>query len=221
MSNVNKYAAVATVALIFLLFLATVNLAYATVPNINLPPNKVSLNVEWPSSECYYYIWLSNVPPGYHVSNGRYVAWCVDEYHCIKPGRTYWAEMYSSYDPQNPHRDDDWDMVNYILNHKQGSWEDVQHAIWFFVDGGRWPKSPAAQAMVNEALEQGEGFTPGPGQILAVVLFIDDCTQIPIIEVPVPVENVVPQFPIGTALGLIAFAAAFGVFIYKGKILHI
>jgi len=81
MSNVNKYAAVATVALIFLLFLATVNLAYATVPNINLPPNKVSLNVEWPSSECYYYIWLSNVPPGYHVSNGRYIAWCVDEYH--------------------------------------------------------------------------------------------------------------------------------------------
>jgi len=62
---------------------------------------------------------------------------------------------------------------------------------------------------------------PGPGQILAVVLYIDDCTQIPIIEVTVPVENVVPQFPIGTALGLIAFAAAFGVFIYKGKILHI
>ena len=54
-----------------------------------------------------------------------------------------------------------------------------------------------------------------------MVSYIDDCTQIPIIEVTVPVKNVVLQYPIGTDLGLIAFAAAFGVFIYKGKILHI
>ena len=221
MSNINKYAAVAIVALTFLLFSLTVNLAYATVPNVNLPPNKVSLTVEWPSTECYYYIDLGNVPSGYHVFNGTYIGWCVDEFHVIVPDETYWAKMYSSYDPENPHPDEDWDMVNYILNNKQGSWEDVQHAIWFFVDGGKWPDSPAAQAMVNEALAKGEGFTPGPGQILAVVLYIEGCVQIPIIEVTVPVENVVPQYPLGTALGLIVFVAAFGVFIYKGKILHI
>ncbi|RLI29824.1 hypothetical protein DRO50_00835 [Candidatus Bathyarchaeota archaeon] len=128
--------------------------------------------------------------------------------------------MYSTYDPDNPHPDEDWDMVNYILNHKQGSWEDVQDAIWFFVDGGRWPSNPAGQAMVNDALANGEGFVPGPGQTLAVILYIDGYTQIPIIEVTVPVQNVVPQYPLGTALGLIAFVAAFGIFKYKGKIFH-
>jgi len=209
--------ATATLALAFLI---TTNSAYASVLNINLPSGEVSLTIQWPSSECYYYVWLSDVPSGYHVSNGRYLGWCVDEYHVIIPGETYRAEMYSTYDPDNPHPDEDWDMVNYILNHKQGSWEDVQDAIWFFVDGGRWPSNPAGQAMVNDALANGEGFVPGPGQTLAVILYIDGYTQIPIIEVTVPVQNVVPQYPLGTALGLIAFVAAFGIFKYKGKIFH-
>lgn len=74
--------------------------------------------------------------------------------------------------------------------------------------------------MVNDALANGEGFVPGPGQILAVVLYIDGYTQTPIIEVTVPIQNVVPQYPLGTAIGLIAFMAAFGIFKYKGKILH-
>jgi len=215
-----KHFAVAAITTLALVFSVVVNSVYAGVPSINLPSGEVSLTIQWPSSECYYYVWLSDVPSGYHVSNGRYLGWCVDEYHTIIPGETYRAEMYSTYDPDNPHPDEDWDMVNYILNHKQGSWEDVQDAIWFFVDGGRWPSNPAGQAMVNDALANGEGFVPGPGQTLAVILYIDGYTQIPIIEVTVPVQNVVPQYPLGTALGLIAFVAAFGIFKYKGKIFH-
>ena len=215
-----KHFAVAAITTLALVFSVVVNSVYAGVPSINLPSGEVSLTIQWPSSECYYYVWLSDVPSGYHVSNGRYLGWCVDEYHVIISGETYRAEMYSTYDPDNPHPDEDWDMVNYILNHKQGSWEDVQDAIWFFVDGGRWPSNPAGQAMVNDALANGEGFVPGPGQTLAVILYIDGYTQIPIIEVTVPVQNVVPQYPLGTALGLIAFVAAFGIFKYKGKIFH-
>jgi len=215
-----KHFAVAAITTLALVFSVVVNSVYAGVPSINLPSGEVSLTIQWPSSECYYYVWLSDVPSGYHVSNGRYLGWCVDEYHVIVPGETYRAKMYSTYDPDNPHPDEDWDMVNYILNHKQEPWEDVQDAIWFFVDGGRWPSNPAGQAMVNDALANGEGFVPGPGQTLAVILYIDGYTQIPIIEVTVPVQNVVPQYPLGTALGLIAFVAAFGIFKYKGKIFH-
>jgi len=207
--------------LIFLMLSLTVNFAYADGPNINLPSDEVYITVEYPSSECYYYVWLSGVPSGYHVSNERYIGWCVDENHFISNGKTYQAKMYSSYDQENPHPDEDWDMVNYILNHNQGSWEDVQDAIWYFIDGGIYPDSPVARAMVDEAKENGEGFVPGPGQILAVVLYIDGGTQIPIIEVRVPVENVVPQYPFGTVMGLVALVAALGVFRYREKIFHL
>ena len=220
MNSIITRAGLAVFALVFLVFF-TVNSVYAAVPSINLPSEEVTLTIQYPSHECYYYIWLSDVPPGYHVSNGRYIGWCVDEHHYIYNGGTYRARMYSSYDPANPHPDEDWDMVNYILNNKQGTWEDVQDAIWFFVDGGRYPNSTAARAMVDDALANGEGFVPGPGQTLAVILYIDGSTQIPIIEVTVPIENVVPQYPLGTVMGLVALMAAFGVFGYKRKIFRL
>ena len=72
--------------------------------------------------------------------------------------------------------------------------------------------------MINDAVANGTDFIPGPSEILAVVLYIDDHTQVPIIEVTVPIENVVPQYPLGTAIGLIAFVAAFGLFRYKNRI---
>jgi len=189
--------------------------AYANALYIDLPPDPVTLQVAYPGSNCYYNVILSDVPSGYHVSNGVYTGWCVDEYHFIRNGEVYNATLYSSYDPDNPHPDDDWDMVNYILNHKRGSCGDVQEAVWYFVDGGNWPSDPDAQAMINDAKDNGEGFVPGPGQTLAVVAWIDDNTQVPILEVIVPPQNVVPQYPFGPIFGLVTFVAAFGLFKYK------
>lgn len=80
-------------------------------------------------------------------------------------------------------KDDDWDMVNYILNHKQGSVTDVQEAIWYFIDGGGMPSTSEGQAMVNEALMYGEGFVPGPGQVIAVICDAGEEEQITFIEV--------------------------------------
>jgi len=217
--KLNKKLAVALVVLTFLMLSVTINYVSANALNINLPPDKVSLVVQYPAPDCYYRITLGHIPSGYHVSNGTYRGWCVDLDHYIYSGVTYWAEMYSTYDPSNPYKNGNWSMINYILNHKQGDRIDVQGAIWYFT-GGKWPDRPAAQAMINDALANGTCFSPGPGEILAVVLYIDGCTQIPIIEVTVPIENVVPQYPLGTALGLIAFVAAFGLFKYKNKIFN-
>lgn len=202
-----------TITAIVALFLVSVRTANAlNGPNINLPPSQVTVKVEFPSSECYYYVHLSNVPDGYHVSNGRFLGWCVDEHHYIYNGKTYSARLYSSYDSNNPHPDLDWPKVNYILNNKGGSWEDVQAAIWYFVDGGKWPSDPNAQAMINAANENGENFVPAPGQKLAVIVWINDSTQVPIIEVVVPLQNVVPEYPLGSILGVASFLAALGVY---------
>jgi len=202
---------------IFLTIISSVS-ASINVPYIKLPPDEISMQVDYPGIECYYNVILSDVPIGYHVSNGIYLGWCVDEYHKIIPGETYKATMYSTYDPNNPHPDPDWDKVNYILNHKQGTAKDIQEAIWYFVDGGNLPSTDAGKAMVNEAETNGEGYIPTVGQTLAVVLWINSTTQVPIIEVSVPLQNVVPEYPLGPILGLSTLMIACVFFKYKHKI---
>jgi hypothetical protein len=197
---------------------ATASLVKAAGPSINLPPDYISIQVKYPSSNSYYDVILSNVPSGYHLSDGTYVGWCVDEHHYIYNGKTYSGILYSSYDPSNPHGDPDWDKVNYILNHKEGTWKDVQEAIWYFVDGGNTPSTAHGQAMVNDAKNNGQGFVPMPGQIMAVIVWINSGTQVPIIEVVVPLQNVVPEYPLGPILGVATFLVALGVFKYKHTI---
>lgn len=201
--------------------LATTSLVYATDPQINLPPGQVSVEVSYPSANSYYDVILSDVPSSYHVTNGIYTGWCVDEGHYIRSGVTYQATLYSSYDPNSPHPDDDWDKVNYILNHPQGTPSDQQEAIWHFINNGGWAsthydeRASACEAMINAANAHGDGFVPIPGQIIAVVVSINSDTQVPIIEVTVPLQNVIPEYPFGPILGLITFIAAFGVFKYR------
>jgi hypothetical protein len=93
-------------------------------------------------------------------------------------------------------------MINYVLNHKQGTGVDISQAIWFFVDGNGWSDTAAklladgypntvpttlAQTMVNDALAHGAGFVPGPGQIVAVICDpTDAAVQDTIIELTVP-----------------------------------
>jgi len=212
--------------LIAVLILSTItllapSLAYANVVSINLPPDEVSMRIIHPAPNCYYYVVLSDIPSGYHVSNGQYLGWCVDEYHCIYTDVTYKARIYSSYDPSNPHPDEDWDKVNYIINHKQGLLGEVQAAIWRYVNSGIMPKTAAGQAMVNDADANGEGFVPGPGQVMAVVLWVNSSIQVAIVEVFVPLRNVVPEYPFGPFLGVVTFIIALGLFKYRHPVLGV
>jgi len=83
------------------------------------------------------------------------------------------------------------------------------------------PSTEEGRNMVEEAENNGEGFVPGPGQVLAVILWIDNGTQVPIIEVTVPLQNVVPQYPFGPILGVFMFMMALATFKYRGKISRI
>ena len=84
----------------------------------------------------------------------------------------------------------EWDKINWILNNK-GTYtaEQVQNAIWWFTNGGESgtnnsgepaPQSP--NALAQEANLYGDGFIPGPGELMALILYKSG-TQVIFIEV--------------------------------------
>ncbi len=130
---------------------------------------------------------LSGVPAGYDIADGIYDGWCADEDIPLPFFVTHEVDIYSSYDPALPPslQDDDWDMVNYVLNNKHPMAHDfdIQEAISYFVGTEVVPYSFWAQFMVNDALANGEGFYPSSGEIIAVILDAGPGVQPTIIEV--------------------------------------
>ena len=138
----------------------------------------------------YYDATLGGVPQGLDVANGVYADWCVDRRSVAVRGINTQVLLYSSLTPPSNLTSQRWDMVNYILNHKRGSMKDVQAAIWYFVkmSGVGWwtgyTPTANANATVNDAQTNGTGFTPGPGQLLAVIAIpLTTQIQITVIEV--------------------------------------
>lgn len=140
------------------------------------------------------------------VLDGTYDNWCITTDRYITQGETYTANVYSSYEalpaglvdfPEN------LDLVNWIINqHFVGqpsacggtyTYGDVQKAIWELIDddptgGGLGPVSMCrVEEIVAGALAFGEGFVPGCGDVVAVILVPGDL-QLTIAEVPIPCE---------------------------------
>jgi len=165
---------------------------------LNLSSTPVIMEVS-NSTASYFNITLSDVPLGYDVTNGTYLGWCVDRSANMDPG-THEVTLYSSINPPGTLTTQKWDMVNYILNHKQGTAQDIQQAIWYFINmvGNYTPTNPVAWTIVNDALANGTGFVPAYGQIIAVICFPETMlpgspsVQVSIIEVVIPI---VPEFP--------------------------
>ena len=177
-----------------IILISEVMVAQATTKDtcVNLPDEQVKMRVSHPyqydggSSE--FKTTLSETPEGYDVSDGIYLGWCHDEKKPISSKPTYDVTLYSSYGPNLPKRlkDKDWDMVNYILNHKKSSkWQDIVAAIWYFTYDAKYPSAPEARAMVDDALKNGKGFIPVPGQAIAVICDADNDIQLTFIELKV------------------------------------
>lgn len=165
---------------------------------INLPSDYVTMVVEY-GTESFFDTTLSEVPSCYDVSNGDYLGWCIQRDVYMSRGVLLSIIFYCSYDPDLPEiwQDDDWDKVNYVINHKRGEMMDVQEAIWFFI-GEKPPTRPLAIAMIEEANENGEGFCPTPGEAMVVLVDngqnLDPVVQRSVIEVTVPHEGCTPCF---------------------------
>ena len=194
----------------------------ATSGELNLPSTIVRIEVS-DGTESYFSTKLSEVPLGYDATNGTYLGWCVDKTaEMARSPATHAVKLYSSGNPPGELASEKWDMVNYILNHKQGAAEDIQQAIWYFVhmDSSYSPTSTVAWAIVNDTLANGNGFVPGYGQTIAVICYpmvlLPEPTdvQISIIEVT---NTVIPEFPSFLILPLFMIATLLAVSIYRRK----
>jgi hypothetical protein len=146
----------------------------AATTTLNLPSTLVNVTV-FDGPESHFVTTLSNVPQGYDVANNTYLGWCIDASIVMTRNETFEAMLYSSLSPPSGNWSTArWDMVNYILNHKQGNANDTQAAMWYFINNTtnfNQTLSTAANATIEDALANGTGFIPSPGQTVAVIVF--------------------------------------------------
>jgi hypothetical protein len=161
---------VAAITVSFMMVVAPVRAA----ATLNLPSTLVTIIVT-EGNESHFNEVLSNVPEGYDVTNATYLGWCIDASTTMTRNETFGGQLYSSLSPPAGNWSTArWDVVNYILNHKQGNNTDTQQAIWFFINNTisfQQTLTPAANATVEDALANGTGFSPNPGQIVAGIVF--------------------------------------------------
>jgi hypothetical protein len=218
--------AIATL-LLFILTTTTILSVNAT-STLNLPPSTIIVTMEAVNGTSSYFVTnLTDVPSGYDVNNSAYPGWCVDTTALMsRSPATHQIVLYSSLNPPNGTlAEQRWDMVNYLLNHKQGTVEDMQAAIWYFVNFNVTMTPPSNQtlawAIINDTLANGTGYTPAPGQTAAVIcdpilLFPQPApVQINIIEVTVPTSGI-PEYP-AVAITPLAMTAVSIALIYTKK----
>ena len=168
--NISKhFILVFAIAMLFLIAPTSVEAA----ASLSLPTSVTA--VVQNGSESHFVTELSNVPSSYSITNGTYLGWCIDASIIMTRNETFEAVLYSSLNPPSGNYSTArWDMVNYILNHKQGNADDTQQAIWYFINNTtnfNQTLTANANATINDALANGTGFQPAQGQIVAAIVF--------------------------------------------------
>jgi hypothetical protein len=216
-SNLRSAAVFITLLITLCSFLA-IRAANAS-DGLNLPSGWVYIAAN-NSTESYFLTTLSGVPSGYDVANETYFGWCVDMRLDMTRNQTFQALLYSSLNPPaNLSSQAQWNMTNYILNHKQGNFTDIQEAIWYFtIADYTGPLSTLANAMIQDAVANGTNFSPAPGETVAIICYPlviqQQWVQVSIIEYSLPA---IPEFP-SIALPLfIALGAISATTIYRKK----
>jgi hypothetical protein len=137
----------------------------------------------------FFDVKLSNVPPGFSVSNGEYVGFCTSIFATSPTGLFHTALLFDSTSPTLPPvvPPAQWDLINYILNHPLGTADEVQAAIWIVDDGiSILPVTPNVLQMVADAQANGQGFVPSNGQLDAVIVRAIDDTNVQNVIIPIP-----------------------------------
>jgi len=143
----------------------------------------------YPGSLGYWDVEFFNVPAGFDIYNGVWPGWCIQKYVYAYPNTMYDICAYSSFDIDSlppSLQAINWEAVAWILNHKHpdATVMDIQHAIWHFTDGFN-PTDPEALAMIADADANSPGYYPGPGEAMAVVLFVNGNVQAIFVEVEI------------------------------------
>jgi hypothetical protein len=220
-----------TIAIIVFFALSSITVySVRATDGISVPPSPTMVTIEVvDGTSSYFLTTLTDVPSGYDVTNTTYLGWCIDvDAQMSRSPATHQVVLYSSLDPPNGTlKDQRWDIVNYILNHKQGTADDIQAAMWYFIHFDDETETPPtnqtiAWAIIDDALANGTGYIPAPGETVAVicnpVIFLPlNPVQISIIEVTVPV---IPEYPTIAITILTLTAISIGL-IYAKKTRHL
>jgi hypothetical protein len=157
--------------------------------HIDLPKDPVCVTMHYPGTYSYWSHDLTSVPEGFDVTNGNYLAWCLQPTVYAYPEQLYCdMTLFAVTDPSLPaiFTGMQFDKINWVLNHKGGaSIIDIQTAIWYFTGATAYPTEPGAIALVEDADANGVGYVPGAGEIMAVIIYISDTVQSTFIEVEV------------------------------------
>ena len=218
---------------ISMLIITTGTILFTTVSNaeenclINLPDYEILMTQTFLNNPfSFFNIYFEGIGEGYDVEDSptNYLGWCVDVGSPIPMSNNpYSVKLYSSYCPPEKFKYHmynegkrldipipvNWAAINWIINHKQGIWEDVSNAVRYFANFGP-TISPIGgsyyEAMIADALKNSEGYIPGCGEKIVVIIdtnpensepaYLYHRYQYPIIEVPIPCkgEGLTPGF---------------------------
>jgi hypothetical protein len=228
----NRYSYLGSMVLVFLILSAVLMpSALAEEEEYCRPLYYGEINVDLldyqPCSDCglfYMKIDLSGIPekdPPFLVEDGIKLAYYMQEDQNIDINGLYEGYLICTYNETDLRLNQaiEWDKINYILNHKQGDWEDIQDAIWIYTgDITKSQASTLGKAMYDEAEAEGKDFRPGPLEMLGIYIYLpnQDTTTLGLnydvqdllIEVQLPFDYHVPELPLGTLTALATMMAA-------------
>jgi hypothetical protein len=175
----------------------------ATSPCVTVTPT---------TTPAYFNVTFGGLPGGYSITNRTYLGWCADLYGDFSPTETY--QLFNTYLTLPADSISNWGPVNWLLNNKptlsdaKTTRDVIQQVIWELLDGGESAHYCCTLAtpyrtqylglettihnLYVQALTNGAGFVPAPGQVMAVFMHVDgiftsnDLYQDNIVEVVVP-----------------------------------
>lgn len=125
----------------------------------------------------------------------RYLSRCVDLNHSIGSNIEYTCTLYSSLDMNAPvDKPENLDLLNYMINQKDdyillgATQKDLMAVGWTLIDNGPIPVNLSGDnptlvaAIVAEVKMYGEGFIPGPDDLIGIIVKCDN-KQVTFLEV--------------------------------------
>ncbi|MGA2404614.1 MAG: PEP-CTERM sorting domain-containing protein [Syntrophobacteraceae bacterium] len=161
-----------------------------TPPPAKIPDSTVTMFIR-EGTNSRFEIFFIDVKYGYDLVDFEfYKAWCLRKNQPIRRNAMHKVTLYNCYDPDLPSqfRGEQWNKVNYIINHKNGaSKETVQQAIWHFTNGQKPAKlSVQATKLVEEANLKGKDYKPAEGELIAIICLPEEKKQPVFIEYKIP-----------------------------------